>query len=49
MPLKKLMSQSDIVTLHTPNTPETRGMIDKDCFYSMKKIHILSIALEGQS
>lgn len=37
MPLKQLMEQSDIVTIHTPNTPETRGMIDRECFYSMKK------------
>jgi phosphoglycerate dehydrogenase-like enzyme len=35
-PLPDLLRQSDIVTLHTPLTPETRGMIDAAALATMK-------------
>ena len=34
--LDELLAQSDIVTLHTPNNAETRGMIGKDQIAKMK-------------
>ena len=36
MPLDKLMEQSDIVTLHTPNMPSTRGLISRELINKMK-------------
>ncbi len=35
--LKELLNISDIVTVHTPLSDETKGMINKDFFNSMKK------------
>lgn len=35
--LKKLFEMSDIVSLHTPLLPETRGMITGNLFHSMKE------------
>lgn len=34
--LMEVVSQADFLTLHVPNTPETRGMIDADALASMK-------------
>ncbi len=34
--LDDLLSQSDVITMHTPLTIETKGMIDKECFSKMK-------------
>jgi len=36
VPLDTLLSESDIVSLHTPNNAETRGMIGKDQLAKMK-------------
>lgn len=35
--LEELMAQSDVVSVHTPLLPETRGMIDEGLLTSMKK------------
>ncbi|OGM11796.1 hypothetical protein A2Z22_04470 [Candidatus Woesebacteria bacterium RBG_16_34_12] len=35
--LDKLYKESDFITLHVPLTDETRGMINKDAIYKMKK------------
>jgi glyoxylate reductase len=35
--LDKLYSESDFVTLHVPLTDETRGMINRESIYKMKK------------
>ena len=37
VPLEELLASSDIVTIHTPLTPETRGMIGKREISLMKK------------
>ncbi|MDN5331466.1 MAG: D-3-phosphoglycerate dehydrogenase / 2-oxoglutarate reductase [Tepidanaerobacteraceae bacterium] len=34
--LEELFRRSDFVTLHCPDTPETRGMVKRDLIYSMK-------------
>jgi len=39
--LKEILSNSDIITIHTPLTKETRGMIDKDFINYLKKDSIL--------
>ena len=36
LPLGELMAESDIVSLHTPNTPETRGLISRELLLRMK-------------
>ena len=36
MPLEELMSISDIVTIHTPNMPSTRGLISRELINKMK-------------
>ncbi len=35
--LEELLSTSDVVTIHTPQTPETRNMIDRNQFSLMKE------------
>lgn len=35
--LDKLLAESDFITLHVPLTPQTRGMINRDTIYKMKK------------
>ncbi|NIM52332.1 MAG: D-glycerate dehydrogenase [Gemmatimonadales bacterium] len=34
--LTQLLEESDVVTLHTPSTAETRGMFDHECFNRMR-------------
>jgi glyoxylate reductase len=34
--LERLLAKSDVVTLHVPSTPETRGLIGPDAFARMK-------------
>lgn len=41
MPLKEVMSQADIVSVHTPLTPETKGLIGSEEIAAMKKGGIL--------
>jgi D-3-phosphoglycerate dehydrogenase len=36
LPLDEVLSRSDYISIHTPLTPETKGMINKDCFSKMK-------------
>ncbi|HVZ24745.1 MAG TPA: phosphoglycerate dehydrogenase [Sediminibacterium sp.] len=46
--LKELVSQSDIVTLHVPETPQTRNMIHKNLLKSFKKNSILLNYARGE-
>ncbi|HEY8290536.1 MAG TPA: 2-hydroxyacid dehydrogenase [Acetobacteraceae bacterium] len=46
-PLPELLRKSDIVTLHTPLTPETRGMIDAAALSTMKSSAILINVARG--
>jgi phosphoglycerate dehydrogenase-like enzyme len=46
--MDELLNQSDIVTLHTPLTHETRGLINKSTLSLMKTTAILVNAARGQ-
>lgn len=41
VPLETLLAQADVVSLHCPLTPETRGLIDRRAISGMKKGAIL--------
>ena len=41
MPLKAVMSQADIVSVHTPLTPETKGLVGAEEIGAMKQGAIL--------
>jgi D-3-phosphoglycerate dehydrogenase len=45
--LKTLFRNSDFITLHCPDTPQTRGMVTEDLLYSMKKTAYLINAARG--
>lgn len=45
--LEELMSQSDIITLHTPNNASTRGLISRDLINRMKKTAIFINCARG--
>ncbi|AST57922.1 2-hydroxyacid dehydrogenase [Thermoanaerobacterium thermosaccharolyticum] len=45
--LETLFRESDFITLHLPNIPETKGMITKDLIFSMKKSAYLINAARG--
>jgi len=45
--LKKLFSECDIITLHTPLMPETKGIVNAELLGSMKKSAILVNASRG--
>lgn len=46
--LKELFAQSDFISLHTPLTPETRKLIDKDVLASVKAGAILINTARGE-
>ena len=45
--LEELMSRSDIISLHTPNNPTTRGMISREMFALMKPTGIFINCARG--
>lgn len=46
--LKKIFSESDIITIHLPATPETQDLINKELLSLMKKDAILINAARGK-
>ncbi len=47
-PLDQVFDEADFLTVHTPLTPETRGIIGKDAFAKMKKgVRIINCARGG--
>lgn len=47
VPLDKLLRESDIVSLHCPLTPETRGLMDETTLNKMKRTAILVNTARG--
>lgn len=47
LPLEEVMAQSDIVSIHTPNTPATRGLISRDLINRMKPTALLINCARG--
>lgn len=46
--LEELIEQSDFITVHMPLTPKTKGMINKDNIYKMKKgVRLVNCARGG--
>ena len=45
--LDELLARADFVTIHTPKTEETTGMIDRDALFKMKKGAILINCARG--
>lgn len=46
--LTEVLSKSDFLTIHTPVTPETRGIIGRDAFAKMKKgVRLINCARGG--
>jgi len=48
VPLEKLLAEADIVTIHTPLTPETRGLMNRERIRMMKKGAILVNTARGK-
>lgn len=47
LPLEELLRQSDIVSLHVPNTPQTRGLIGREQLALMKPTALLINCARG--
>jgi D-3-phosphoglycerate dehydrogenase / 2-oxoglutarate reductase len=48
VPLEELWARADFVTLHTPLTPETRGLVNRDTIARMKRgVRIVNCARGG--
>jgi len=47
-PLEKLLAEADIVTIHTPLTPETKGLMNRERIRMMKKGAILVNTARGK-
>ncbi|MEB3816992.1 MAG: D-glycerate dehydrogenase [Desulfurococcales archaeon] len=47
-PLERLLAESDIVTIHTPLTPETEGLMNRERIRMMKKGAILVNTARGR-
>lgn len=47
MPLEDVMAKSDIISIHTPNTPATRGLISRDMINRMKPTALLINCARG--
>ena len=47
VPLEKLMSESDFVTLHCPHTPQTQGLISREMLARMKPTAFLINTARG--
>ncbi|MBT3270718.1 hydroxyacid dehydrogenase [Candidatus Poribacteria bacterium] len=47
VPLNELLERSDVVTAHTPATPQTRGMFNADAFARMKDDALFINAARG--
>ncbi len=47
-PLEKLLAEADIVTIHTPLTPETEGLMNRERIRMMKKGAILVNTARGK-
>ena len=47
MPLDRLLATSDIVSLHVPLSPETRGLIDQPALARMKRTAFLINTTRG--
>jgi len=47
LPLDKLLSESDVVSLHCPLTPQTRGLIDEGALRTMKRTAVLVNTARG--
>jgi phosphoglycerate dehydrogenase-like enzyme len=45
--LEDLLNNSDIVSLHTPGTPETKGMVNKNFLKQMKEDAVLINTARG--
>jgi len=45
--LERLFKEADFITLHSPETPETKGMITRELIYSMKPTAYLINAARG--
>ncbi|MDI3482611.1 MAG: D-3-phosphoglycerate dehydrogenase / 2-oxoglutarate reductase [Candidatus Methanomethylophilaceae archaeon] len=46
--LEEVLSESDIITIHTPLTPSTKNMIDREEFAMMKKSALLINVARGE-
>jgi glyoxylate reductase len=45
--MDRLLAESDVISLHTPLTEQTRGMVDEDAFSRMKRTAIIVNTARG--